>query len=298
MNVNKEVSAYIRASTNQQQLTLAFQKRKNIEAAQNLGIILKEENIFTDAGVSGFKIPMEQRKNLQAMLKKAKKGEVSHLIVFKRDRLTRRAREYLKIAHSLQEYGVQIIFSDPAEHPFITDYGWMVECVFAALLQKECEGIREKVILGLKTSHSMGLWTGGQPGFGFQYDKNSKKLNVIREESAAVKQIIHLLANGKSPQEIAQLLNKQNTLWAARNGKTGKWTTAKIKQIGSNPLFLGISERFGEKVHLKDQKPIVDMQIWQQAQETLEKYAPASRSKNSKKKAAFIRRPCVLCAKL
>lgn len=156
----KEVVAYIRASTKEQKLTLEFQKSSLIKKANELGVVLKDKNIYVDGGISGYSTTYDQRPGLSAILERVMKGEVSMFLTFRRDRPSRRAREYMFLAFTFYTKGVQVAFSDPSEVPFCPHHGWLIECLMAGLLQREVESIRDKVSLGLLTAHRNGQWTG------------------------------------------------------------------------------------------------------------------------------------------
>jgi len=277
----KKTIVYIRASTGEQKLTLEFQKCMAIEKARELNLPLNKEDFLEDAGISGFTTTAEQRPAMANLLKMVANEEVQTVIVYKRDRLTRRAREYLVIAYTLNKYGVNIVFSDPSEFPFTTSNGWIIECIMAGLLQKECKSIRDKVVLGLKTKHKLGSWVGGSPGYGFSYDKDTKKISANQKEAPIGQEIIVKLAEGQDLGTIAAHINSHFQV-------SSRWTAAKVAKVASNPLFMGISKRFGESVKLSDFQPLVNPIVWHKAQETLKLKHPSREIKQPYQKTTLL----------
>ncbi len=64
---------------------------------------------YIEAGVSAYRTGQEEREILQNALKDARKGEFEYLLLFKADRLSRRAFEYPVILNALHECGVKVI---------------------------------------------------------------------------------------------------------------------------------------------------------------------------------------------
>lgn len=279
----KENFGIIRASTDDQKLSIEFQKSSLLERAREMGEVLREENIFIDAGISGFSTTYEQRPGMAELMKRVNNGEVNIVFAYKRCRLSRRAREYLYLAGMIDKQGTKLIFTDKTEVPFSTQYGWIIECTLAGLLQREVENIRDKVVLGLKTLHKDGRWPGGKPPFGLYYDSKEKVIRSNNDEIVVVQELFNRLAEGDDLARICASFRENDYL-----GPSKSWTVGMIHKIGRNPLYMGVVDRFNEKVQLKKFNPAIDYETWHKAQQTLDEYPQAIRKKDTVEKNALL----------
>ena len=73
--------------------------------------------------------------------------------------------------------------------------------------QFERENTSEKTRDKMKQRARLGKWHGGWLPFGYDYNKETKKLFINKIESQAIKKVFNLFIDGRKPSEIANLLN-------------------------------------------------------------------------------------------
>src|SRR5690349_4670705 len=102
--------AYIRVSTDEQVqgTSLDSQAKACLDYASRQGIELSPENIFREEGESAKLI---NRTQLARMLDYCMehKGEITHCIVWKVDRLARKMEYHIVIKSQLAKYGVRLV---------------------------------------------------------------------------------------------------------------------------------------------------------------------------------------------
>ncbi|WP_246943665.1 recombinase family protein [Bacillus pinisoli] len=110
----------------------------------------------------------QERKMLTQLLLEVEAGTVERIIVFKRDRIARRAHEYMEIIKLLKEHEVELCFSAANEPPImpgmISDF---LEYILAGMAQLEGNAIHDRKIQSRKIKARDGFWAGGSPPFGY-----------------------------------------------------------------------------------------------------------------------------------
>ncbi|KAA0547404.1 resolvase [Bacillus sp. BGMRC 2118] len=276
--------AYYRRSTNIQENSIEMQRQLARNLSYQKALIINEE--FIDDAVSGRKKSIKEREGLSTLLSKIKEDNVKNLFVYKRDRLARNALEYLEIFQLLKEKNIQVIFTAENELPLqYSPAGELIELLMAGIIQREGEQIVERISETIKANFQRGKTPGNLP-YGYRYDKNSK--TVIREEHKLdfVKTIFELVISKEhtSLKEITSFINNNDF-----ENKDMQWTSQMIKNIISNPTYMGIRilNISGEVLKGKyDILAIVNEKEWTLAQEVLESLT-IKRRKSKKVKVQY-----------
>lgn len=229
-----KVAIYTRVSTQEQATTgtsLNHQLDQLKRQCQSNGWQITE--IYEDRGYSG---KDGERPRLKRMLADAKLGLFSKVLVYKMDRLARSLRLLLEIEEKLNKadvsfYSVGEILdsSTTSGRHFIQMLGMVGEW--------EREAIIERTKSGRIQRYKEGKWAGGRPAYGYNYDKDTKKLVIDEEEAKVVRRIFKLYSSGKSLCSIATTLNTEHVPTRRKGGKG--WRSTAIRSILLNTAYKG-----------------------------------------------------------
>lgn len=282
--------AYYRSSTEIQVNSIDMQQHMAFESSIYHVIPIEEE--YVDKAVSARKTTISQRAGLKKLLQDIQNGKVSTLFVFKRDRLARKAIEYLEIYELLKEKNVQVIFTAENEIPiYYTPVGKLFEYIMAGMIQREGEQIIERIRARTKANFLNGKYIGTLP-FGYSYNSASKKIIRDEEKLSIVKTIYERFNNGHSSGEIARDLNDNSLL---RDGKL--WTSQSIRSVLTNPLYMGLRVMNYEDETLQKRiahLAVINEEDWEKAQHQLE-VIQQSKSRKQKPEVYFPLESLLFC---
>lgn len=205
-NIQKEriVAIYIRVSTDAQ-----FEEGYSVEAQkEQLTAYCKAKNFkkyeyYIDGGWSGSNI---DRPEMQRLINDVNNDKISHVLVYKLDRLSRSQKDTLYLIEDIfNPHGVAFLSLHENFDTF-SSVGKAILGILSVFAQFERESIRLRTRMGMKERVKSGLWMGGgKIPFGYDYDRE-KGILVPNKDADKVKQVYQLYINGKSSQEIANLL--------------------------------------------------------------------------------------------
>ena len=220
---------------------------------------------YDDGGISGATM---ERPALQQLLADIRARKVDTVVVYKVDRLTRSLADFAKIVEIFDAHGVAFV-SVTQHFNTTSSMGRLTLNVLLSFAQFEREVAGERIRDKIAASKQRGMWMGGNPPLG--YDVRDRKLVVNEAEAETVRHIFRRYVVLCS----VRLLTRD----LAEGGITSKqWLSTTGRQKGGQPLgrgalYLMLQNRIylGEIVH-KDRHypgqhaPIVDKELWDQAQ--------------------------------
>lgn len=189
----KEFFGYVRASTNDQQLTLADQESKINAYCNYKGYKIIE--IYIDSGVSG-SINAKDRPEMRKLLDRLQKGEGDGMIVTKPDRLSRSSSDFINIMNNFNNNKIKLIILDP-ELDTNTPHGAMILTIMSALAQMELQMIRQRTKDALKKKKDLNQVYGQIPYGKSKTDDN--KLIDNKDEQNNINLIVKYYLNEKMP---------------------------------------------------------------------------------------------------
>ena len=199
---DKHAALYCRVSTDAQ-----FEEGYSVEAQREMltaycvsrGIEHYEH--YIDGGYSGSNI---DRPELSRMVSDIKNGFVSHVVVYKLDRLSRSQKDTLYLIEDvLIPNGVSFV-SLNENMDTSTPIGRAMLGIMSAFAQLERETIRERTRMGMKERIKSGLWRGGgKIPFGYDYDPE-KGILVPNSDAPTVRLMYDLYLRGWSMMRIAR----------------------------------------------------------------------------------------------
>ena len=249
----KKVAAiYIRVSTDYQaEEGYSIDAQKEQLEAYCISKRIKDYTFYIDGGWSGSNI---NRPEIQRLIEDVKNDKISHVIVYKLDRLSRSQKDTLYLIEDVfNPHGVDFVSLNESMDTS-TPMGKLMIGILSAFAQLERENIRLRTRMGMKERVKSGLWMGGgRIPFGYDYDRE-KGVLVPNQDAEKVRQIYKLYIGGKSPQEIATMLGlKYDKL---------------VTQILTRKSNYGIIEYNGEE-YQGQHEPIISKELYDVAMECM-----------------------------
>jgi site-specific DNA recombinase len=200
----KKAAIYIRVSTDaQREEGYSIDAQKEMLTAYCVSKGIRDYDYYIDGGFTGSNL---DRPELQRLMGDVSNGQISCVLVYKLDRLSRSQKDTLYLIEDVfNPHGVDF-FSLNESMDTSTPLGRLMLGILSAFAQLERENIRERTRMGMKERVKSGLWMGGgRIPFGYDYDREHGVL-VLNKDAETVKQIYALYLEGYSCSRIAQML--------------------------------------------------------------------------------------------
>ncbi len=236
--------AYVRVSTDDQVkgTSLDSQTEAVIKYAKNLGLELPSKNIFREEGESA---TLASRPQLNELLKfcALNRGDISHCVVWKLDRLARRVEHHVMIKQKLTKYGVKL---ESTTESISDDWiGAAMENMLTMFAQIENDMRKERTVTGMKSRAKQGAWSHDAP-FGYDNTRTKEGLPTItpNEDSQKVVKLFEKYSGGFMTVEEARNFAYEIGI-RDKYGKKKSWQL--IKSMLKNPVYAGyVKTKFTE----------------------------------------------------
>lgn len=216
----------------------SIDKKDSISIETQVELCKKEINkdeqfkIYEDKGFSG---KNTERPQFKKLIEDIKEGQISKLIVYRLDRISRSITDFSNIMDILEEHKVSFISANE-KFDTSTPTGKAMLYIIMIFAQLERETIAERIRDNYYSRGKTGVWLGGPAPFGYTIEKimqDAKKVSILKpnKDIEIVKEIYSLYANSDaSLGNIAkQLLEKYpNTMW----------NNIKLSRILHNPAYV------------------------------------------------------------
>jgi site-specific DNA recombinase len=230
----RPVAIYARVSTQEQAeegTSLDFQHEQLTGYCRSQGWEVFRE--YVDRGYSG---KDGDRPELKRLMSDAKLGLFGKVVVYKLDRLARKLRLLLELEENLKEHDVSLVsMKDSIDTS--TAMGRTVFQMLGLVAEWERETIVERTKSGRLQRYKQGCWAGGKPLYGYQYNKDTKKLEIDKSKVPTIRRIFQEYATGKSLVQITNGLNRDGI--PARRSRTKCWDPSAVRDIVFNPAYKG-----------------------------------------------------------
>lgn len=279
-----KAALYIRVSTHHQvdKDSLPFQRSELINYAKYvLGI--EDYELFEDAGYSG---KNTDRPAFQGMMNRIKKGEFTHLLVWKIDRISRNLLDFCAMYDEVKGYGVTFV-SKNEQFDTSSAMGEAMLKIILVFAELERKLTAERVSSIMLSRAEKGLWNGANVPLGYVYDKATKFPKIDSKESKTVKLIFDTYEDIKSATHVMKYLNDNNI--STKRG--GRWTSKTVTDIIRNPFYKGTyryNYRESARGSKKDEKEwiiiddnhdaIISKEQWQLCNDIMDKNAERNSS--------------------
>lgn len=279
LNINNGVTqfgaAYIRVSTDDQvELSPESQLEEIKKYAQREGILLLEDQIYIDAGISGKKA--ERRPEFMRMIATAKSSDCpfSVILLWKYSRFARNQEEsifYKSILRSKCNIEVVSVTEPLIAGPF----GSLIERIIEWMDEFYSIRLSQEVKRSMKINAERGRLQ-STPAFGYRVEDG--KLVPKEDEAVYVRQIFDSFLAGKGLYPIAKELNDMGV----RTHRGNPFENRTIEYIIRNPVYIGKlrwnpagrtrRDFFNENIIVADgeHEPLVSEETWNAAQRQLD----------------------------
>lgn len=270
---NRIIALYLRVSTGHQvdKDSLPHQEKELRAYCEHImHVATKRIEMFVDAGHSG---KDTKRPAFERMMQKVKAGLVSHVLVYKIDRISRNLVDFSIMFDTFKYNHITFISLNEQfdTSSAIGEAMLKIILVFAELERKMTSERVTDVMIGRALQ---GKRNGGNVPFGWQWNTEKERLEHHETEAKFVKQMYEMYLDTKSTARTRNYLNTNNIL--TKRGEM--WTTNTIAATIRNPLNKG-DYRYnyressgGKKKPSKDVvyiegafKPIVTPALWNNA---------------------------------
>ena len=233
-NKEKIVALYVRVSTGYQvdKDSLPFQKKELKAYCEHVLHIDKNRiEIFEDAGKSG---KNTKRPAFERMMNKVKSGLVSHVIVYKIDRISRNLVDFSIMYDDFKYNGVTFISLNEQfdTSSAIGEAILKIILVFAELERKLTSERVKDVMIGRAQNKQ---WNGARVPYGWDWDEEKKVPVHSNKEAPYAKAMYQMYLDGGSSVTIRDYNNSHNI--PTKRG--GEWTSKTVSDFLRNPLNKG-----------------------------------------------------------
>lgn len=227
-----KAALYIRVSTHFQidKDSLPFQRQELINYSKYV-LGTDSYEIFEDAGYSA---KNTDRPAYQDMIARIRKGEFTHLIVWKIDRISRNLLDFSNMYEELKKYGVTFI-SKNEQFDTSSAMGEAMLKIILVFAELERKLTAERVYSIMLSRAEKGLWNGATVPLGYKWSDEVKFPVVDENEANIVRQIYNLYIKLRSTTKIAIYLNNNHI--PTKRG--GTWVAKTINDILKNPFYIG-----------------------------------------------------------
>ncbi|MEZ2327379.1 recombinase family protein [Bacillus tropicus] len=255
----KSVAIYLRKSRKEDSLTDAEALVNHRDLLTGIAKVNGWDFVVFEEVASS--MDTDNRPKLQALL--ANLSYYDAVLVMDIDRLSRNRYDSARIMEAFKRTDTKIVTADGR----ITDLNDETEEVLTGMQEVfsnyEYNQIKKRLQRGKVASAKQGNWVSGRVPLGYNYNRETKRLQIDSVEAVVVKSIYDLYCiSMKSYREIALELNQ-----SGYRGKRGKCFTAKsIQRILENQVYLGHTnqyEVFTENTH----EPLVTADVFEVAQQ-------------------------------
>lgn len=228
----KKAAIYTRVSTNHQidKDSLPFQKSELINYCKYaLGI--DDYIVFEDAGYSG---KNTERPGFQKMMSMVRKNEVSHVVVWKLDRVSRNLLDFAEMYEEMKKYEITFV-SRNEQFDTSSAMGEAMLKIILIFAELERKIAAERVYSIMLSRANDGKWNGANVPMGYSWD-DDKKFPVPDNEEAEIVRFIfnEYLSAGSAVAVANKLADKQ-----FKTKRGGLWGSKGVCDIIRNPFYKG-----------------------------------------------------------
>jgi len=241
----KKVAIYTRVSSEEQVngYSLENQEEKLQDYCESNDFVLEQRHIYREKGISGTK---KERPVLNNLMKAAQGKEFSLVLVYKFDRFSRSLKNLLELVGDLEKRGIG--FKSTTEtFDTSTPMGKYMLQNLGSIAELEREMIRERTLEGQIKYLKEGNWKGGITPYGYDYNKETHKLEINKEEAKIVRKMYKWIAEeGLTSHSVQKRLNDLGI--STKYGNLGKkkqvngarfWKKRTVGRILTNEIYSG-----------------------------------------------------------
>lgn len=256
--MKKTKALYVRVSTGHQvdKCSLPFQKKELQNYCEHILHAVPEEiEIFEDAGRSA---KNTKRPAFERMMKKVRAGELSHVLVYKIDRISRNLVDFSIMYDDFKENKVTFI-SLNEQFDTSSALGEAVLKIILVFAELERKLTAERVSSIMLDRATQGLWNGARVPYGWDWDSGKKMPVHSLTEASHARMIYDLYEKFQSTGKVRDYLN-ENCIPTKRGGS---WTSKTVSDFIRNPMNKG-DYRYNFRESARGKKKAADEVIYKE----------------------------------
>ena len=231
---DKKIAVYTRVSTGYQvdKDSLPFQRRECTDYAKRwLHADKNDIEVFEDAGKSG---KNTDRPGFQRMMGKIRAGEVSYVVVYKIDRISRNLVDFSIMYDELKKYHVTFI-SLREQFDTSSAAGEAVLKIILVFAELERKMTSERVTAIMIDRANTRKWNGARMPFGWRWNDKTKMPEHDPAEAPLAIQMYKVYDQTHSTSKVRDYLYEHQI----RTKRGGRWNTSTICGYLRNPMNKG-----------------------------------------------------------
>ena len=228
---------------------------------------------YDDGGYSGGSI---ERPALERLLRDVETGSIDCVVVYKVDRLSRSLLDFSKIVEIFDRYEVSFV-SVTQQFNTTSSMGRLTLNILLSFAQFEREIIGERIRDKVAAAKRKGKYTGGMPIFGYDVDREKRRLVVNPEEAEVVRRIFGRFVQLRSPLKVAQELNADGITtkrWVKKDGSVREghaWNKHTVSRVLNNRTYIG-EVTHKDTVYPGEHDAIISRKLWDEVHEILSEH--------------------------
>lgn len=269
----RKTIAFIRVSTNNQDLI--SQKSAIIDYCKQHKIVIDE---WIEEKISGYKVPIEQRKNLTYIKDLALNGELDTLVIFNSDRIIRdtSGSMYLK---SLALNGVKILSVTEGELYSSSEIDELIGFIKFFNSNQESKKTSNRVKAGKKVAFEKGKWQTKAP---YGYKLVNGILEIEPSEANVIKELFNIY-NSYGMKACLQWLDDNDI-----SKRNHKWTNNSVWQLLNNSIYYGQPRSKKHDIPFNKDLAIIDKETFDYTQQLLKQRKTIGITKHTNKSDALL----------
>ena len=230
---------------------------------------------YDDGGISGGTM---ERPALQRLLTDLRERRIDVVVVYKIDRLTRSLSDFARIVEIFDQAEASFV-SVTQQFNTTTSMGRLTLNVLLSFAQFEREVTAERIRDKIAASKKKGMWMGGTVPLG--YRPQNRKLIVHDQEAEIVRFLFMRYLELKSVRALSKEAKAQGFPVALETTdgsvRLRSFCRGNLYHLLSNPIYVG-KIRHRDQLHDGQHEPIVEPEVFAEAQALLASQAPQRRS--------------------
>ncbi len=277
------VAIYCRVSTEAQETegtSLKTQLEACLAYCKTKGYRVHSQFVETFSGLT------LDRPQLTELRRLVRNGEVSNVVVYCIDRISRDPTQGVILFEELEKAGV--VLEAVTETVETSDLGKLNSYIRGFAAKLEAAKIKERCQRGKADMLARGVHPTSQGKlYGYRWDKPTKKRLVVEYEAEVVKKVYAAAAAGQAINAITRDLDAHQV--PPPGGKT--WWQSCIRRMLANPAYMGITRY--KDTELPGVTPaIISREIWDTVQAQLQTHQPCARAQYDYWLRGFVYCPC------
>lgn len=230
---------YLRQSADRtgEELAISRQREDAYRLAQQRGWEVVGTHADNDTSAAG----KAHRPGFAELIAALKAGRAQAVIAWDLTRLTRNARDTLRLLEAGEKHGITLALVRGSDMDLTTPAGRLTASVLASVARHEIEQKSDRQKRAALQAQEAGLPSGGRRPFGYEADR----MTIRENEAAALRQAYgHILA-GIPLARIADALNVAGlpTPQKTRAGGVSWWSAQTLRPALMNPRYAGLRAR-------------------------------------------------------